>query len=115
VVHCVDIGQGNKISRIQSARDLSVWVNGGYFALRQEVFDHLPEGGDLVADACTALAKQDRLLAYPYSGFWQSADTIKERNELEAAYQAGTRPWMVWEREADRSPLAGLVAQNLAG
>ena len=60
--------------------------------LRQEVFDHLPGDGDLVADACGALAKQGRLVAYPYRGYWQPADTVKERAALDAAYAAGDRP-----------------------
>ena len=32
-------------------------------------------------------------MAYPYRGFWQPADTVKERTALEAAYQRGDRPW----------------------
>lgn len=38
--------------------DMPLWENGGYFVLRQEVFDHIPEGGDLVADGCAQLAKR---------------------------------------------------------
>ena len=64
---------------------------------RQEVFDHLPENGDLVADACGALAEEGRLFGYQHDGFWKPADTFKERAELEAGLPAGHRPWMVWE------------------
>jgi glucose-1-phosphate cytidylyltransferase len=111
--HCVDLGDGDRVSAITVAGQLPLWENGGYFVLRPEVFHHLPENGDLVIDACGSLAKQGKLMAYPYNGFWQAADTIKERTELEAAYQAGTRPWMLWEQHHDRSPLQGLVAQEL--
>ncbi|MGH3822427.1 MAG: glucose-1-phosphate cytidylyltransferase [Pseudonocardiaceae bacterium] len=111
--HCVELGDGDRVSAITVAGHLPLWENGGYFVLRPEVFHHLPEHGDLVVDACGALAKQGKLMGYPYNGFWQAADTIKERNELEAAYQAGTRPWMLWEQHPDRSPLQGLVAQEL--
>ncbi len=53
-----------------------------------------------------ALAKEGRLMAYRHRGFWQPADTVKERTALEAAYQSGTRPWMLWDREraAERPP-----------
>ena len=37
------------------------------------------------------------MMAYRHRGFWQPADTIKERTALEAAYQSGTRPWMLWD------------------
>jgi glucose-1-phosphate cytidylyltransferase len=41
--------------------------------LRQEVFDYLPENGDLIADACAGLARERRMAAYPYHGFWHPA------------------------------------------
>jgi NDP-sugar pyrophosphorylase family protein len=34
-----------------------------------------------------------RLSAYPYSGFWYPADTVKGRVALEAMCQAGRTPW----------------------
>jgi len=77
---------------------LPLWENAGFFVLRQEVFDHLPPGGDLVVDACGTLAERGRLLAQPYRGFWQPADTVKERTALEASYAAGHRPWALWEQ-----------------
>ncbi len=95
--HCVELSGSGQVSGITPVSKLPMWENGGYFVLTQEVFEHLPPNGDLVEDACGALAKQGRLLAYPYRGFWQPADTVKERAELEAAYAAGNRPWMLWD------------------
>ena len=60
------------------------------------------------SDGAMVLAKEGRMMAYPYRGFWQPADTVKERTALEAAYQGGTRPWMLWDRSAGRAhPPAG--------
>jgi glucose-1-phosphate cytidylyltransferase len=56
-----------------------------------------------VTDACRPLAKEGRLLAYRHQGFWQPADTVKERHALEEAYQRGNRPWMLWEQDADNA------------
>ncbi|CAM3450457.1 glucose-1-phosphate cytidylyltransferase [Kibdelosporangium persicum] len=98
--HCVDMGEDGRVSGIMPVSELPLWENGGYFVLRQDVFDHLPPGGDLVQDGCGELAKEGRLLAYPYRGFWQPADTVKERAALDAAYAQGVRPWMVWENNA---------------
>ena len=110
VFHCVDLGVDDRVSSIHPVTDMGVRENGGYFVLRPEVIDRIPENGDLVGDACTALAKEGRLMGYRYDGFWQAADTLKERNALEASYRAGTRPWMVWEeRDGDRPPLERLV------
>ena len=101
--HCVNIGDDDYITSINTLPELQLWENGGYFALRPEIFDHLPPNSDLIADACTPLAQQRRILAYPYRGFWHPADTVKERAALEAAFRAGRTPWMVWNARAERA------------
>ncbi|KAA2261713.1 glucose-1-phosphate cytidylyltransferase [Solihabitans fulvus] len=95
--HCVTLGEASLVDGITPVSELPLWENGGYFVLRQEIFDHLPPGSDLVADACGELAKAGRLLASPHQGFWQPADTLKECAALDTAYAAGDRPWMRWE------------------
>jgi glucose-1-phosphate cytidylyltransferase len=101
--HCVQIAETGEVKGITPVSDLSIWENGGYFVLSQEVFDVLPPGGDLVADACGTLARHGRLFGYRYDGFWKPADTFKERAELEARYHDGDRPWMLWEHASGES------------
>ena len=95
--HCVEVSEMGEIKDIHPVADLSIWVNGGYFVLSQEIFDLLPRGGDLVADVCTPLAGQGKLFGYRHEGFWKPADTFKERAELDEGYHHGDRPWMLWE------------------
>jgi glucose-1-phosphate cytidylyltransferase len=95
--HCIDLAEDGTVGGIVPVSQLPLWENGGYFVLRQEIFEHLPPGSDLVVDGCGALAKAGRLLAYRYRGFWQPADTVKERAALDAGYTNGDRPWMLWE------------------
>jgi glucose-1-phosphate cytidylyltransferase len=101
--HCVDIGDGDRVAGITTLQEMPLWENGGYFVFRPEIFDYLPPNGDLIMDACRPLAAEGRLLAHRHRGFWQPADTVKERHGLEAAYRAGERPWMLWERNADNA------------
>jgi glucose-1-phosphate cytidylyltransferase len=111
--HCVDVGDDDSVVSITTLQQMPIWENGGYFVLRPEIFDYLPENGDLVTDGATVLAKEGRMMAYRHKGFWQPADTVKERTALEAAYQSGSRPWMLWDREragSDRSPLQATIA-----
>jgi glucose-1-phosphate cytidylyltransferase len=112
--HCVDVADDDRISSISTLQQMPLWENGGYLMFRPEVFDYLPENGDLVEDVCAPLAKQGRMMAYRHRGFWQPADTVKERTALEAAYQGGTRPWMLWDdlpsRSPDRDPLQAAIA-----
>ncbi|MFF3228990.1 glucose-1-phosphate cytidylyltransferase [Nocardia suismassiliense] len=95
--HCVDMKPTGEVKEIMPVSRMPLWENGGYFVLNQEIFDLLPPGGDLVADACGTLAGQGRLFGYQHLGFWKPADTFKERAELDAGYRSGDRPWMVWE------------------
>lgn len=99
--HCVGIGDDGWVDGITPVDEMPLWANGGYFVLRQDVFDHIPENGDLVADGCGELAKRGKLLAYPYRGFWRPTDTVKERAALDTAYARGDRPWALWERDRD--------------
>lgn len=98
--HCVDVDASSLVTAITPVSEFPIWENGGYFVLTQAVFDHLPPGGDLVADACTALSKEGTLLGYKHRGFWKPADTFKERADLDAGYARGDRPWMVWKAPA---------------
>ncbi len=95
--HCIGLGERGMVSEITPIDEMPMWANGGNFVLRQEVFDHIPENGDLVADGCVELAKRGRLLAYPYRGYWRPTDTVKERIALDESYSRGDRPWALWE------------------
>lgn len=109
--HCIDVAPGGAVKQITPVSEFPIWENGGYFTLSQEVFDLIPPNGDLVEDACGALAGEGRLLAYQHNGFWKPADTFKERAELDANYYKGIRPWMVWEKDPETEPAPfGLVA-----
>ncbi|AKK26601.1 sugar phosphate nucleotidyltransferase [Mycobacterium sp. EPa45] len=95
--HCVAVKDSGEVKEIVPVANFPIWINGGFFVLSQEVFDYLPAGGDLVADACEALAGQGRLFGYRHEGFWKPADTFKERAELDEGYRHGNRPWALWE------------------
>jgi glucose-1-phosphate cytidylyltransferase len=97
--HIVEFGGDARITGLRSVTELPLWINGGYFALRQNVFDVLHEGEDLVGDAFPRLAKMSKLQAIPYHGFWAPMDTLKERSALEELYRSGKKPWAVWSRE----------------
>jgi glucose-1-phosphate cytidylyltransferase len=107
--HCVNIGEGDAIGSITMLQEMPLWENGGYLMFRPEIFDHVEENCDLIGDVCAPLAKQGRMMAYRHRGFWMPADTVKERTALEAAYQSGARPWMLWDAP-ERDPLQAAIA-----
>ena len=110
--HVVVSDEDNRVSGFQSAADLPMRINGGFFVFRQAIFDYLEEGDDLVTHACARAAQDGRLLAIPYDGFWQPMDTLKERASLEALYWSGESPWALWRQPASTitAPRPRLVA-----
>jgi glucose-1-phosphate cytidylyltransferase len=101
--HVVDIADDGFVANVTLMRDLRQWENGGYFLLRREIFDYLGENEDLVEDAILRLVPRQKVLAYPYKGYWSPADTVKERAQLEEMYHRGHCPWMVWDPERSRN------------
>jgi glucose-1-phosphate cytidylyltransferase len=102
--HVVDINSESRITAFTPAAEMNMRINGGYFVLRQDIFDYLHEGEDLVMNACVRAADEGRMLAIQYNGFWAAMDTLKERSWLEDLYRTGRSPWAVWHQH---SPTAG--------
>jgi glucose-1-phosphate cytidylyltransferase len=101
--HVVDIDDQSRITGFTPVADMQMRINGGYFVLRQGIFDYLNEGDDLVMDACARAAADGRMLAIPYDGFWAPMDTLKERSLLEDLYRSGRCPWAVWQDRPSRA------------
>jgi len=97
--HVVDIDGESRITNFVPAASMNMRMNGGYFVLRQEIFDYLNEGEDLVMNACVRAANLGRMLATTYDGFWAAMDTLKERAWLEDLYRTGRSPWAVWNNQ----------------
>ncbi len=95
--HVVDIDDNGRVTGVRDMQDVMQWENGGYFILRQGVFDVLRVGEDLVPHAFNRLIAQNSLLAQRYNGFWRAADTFKDRVELEEMFTSRRSPWMVWD------------------
>ena len=73
------------------------WINGGFFIFEPGVLDYI-SGDDmrLEAEPLSRLAEDDQLMAFRHEGFWKPMDTLREKNELETLWQAGTAPWKIW-------------------
>ncbi|MBD7979428.1 sugar phosphate nucleotidyltransferase [Oerskovia merdavium] len=101
--HVVKIDPTGNLTGIEPVADMEMRINGGFFVLRQGIFDYLSEGEDLVMDGCVRAAKDGRFRAVRYDGFWAPMDTLKERSHLEELYRTGESPWAVWDG-TDREP-----------
>jgi len=91
LVHADPDGLVRSVERLDEA---DVWINGGFFVFRREIFDAIEPGDDLVDQPFARLIERGNLLAYQYEGFWEPMDTIKEKQKLDAILESGRAPWL---------------------
>lgn len=104
--HVIQLDAESRVTALTPVAEMPFPINGGYFVLRQGIFDYLNEGEDLVMDACVRAAADGRMRAVRYDGFWAPMDTLKERTALQEQYRKGTSPWTVWRQHSpERYPL----------
>jgi glucose-1-phosphate cytidylyltransferase len=95
--HLVNAGPDGVVTAIEEIQRTPVRINGGFFALRREIFSYMNAGEELVVQPFQRLVAEGRLRAHEHNGFWMSMDTFKDRQQLEDIHAAGNSPWEVWQ------------------
>ncbi len=95
----LDINRDNQVNGFREKNDAdgSV-VNMGFMVCEPQVFDYI-EGDSMVLERepLENLVKDNQLMAYRYTGFWQCMDTMQEKEKLENLWESGKAPWKVWD------------------
>jgi glucose-1-phosphate cytidylyltransferase len=91
--HLADFDERGAVSRMGSSNESNIWINGGYFIFRKEIFDYIQEGDELVVQPFQRLIDRGELMAYKYEGFWRAMDTLRDRQVLEEMIEHGDPPW----------------------
>jgi glucose-1-phosphate cytidylyltransferase len=91
----VRLSSDGKINRVSSLSESDIWINGGFFVFRNEIFDYIEPGDELVRRPFERLIEHGALLAHKCAGFWQCMDTFKDKQRLEDL-NLSNPPWMVW-------------------
>ena len=95
--HYVTASRDGRVSRIGTVQDADLRINGGFFVLRQAIFDYMQPGEELVEKPFARLIEKNLLGAYPHDGFWQPMDTFKDKISFDRMEARGDCPWMVWK------------------
>ena len=96
----VHAGSGGMVREICPLTRTDIWINGGFFVMRNEIFRLHSARRRIGAGAFQRLIEKQALLAYKYTGFWQCMDTFKDKQRLEELNQ-GAAPWKVWNHIAN--------------
>jgi glucose-1-phosphate cytidylyltransferase len=96
--HLVQSDGNGMVERIGPMSDGSVYVNGGFFVLRSDIFDYIQPGEELVEAPFRRLIEKKLLATYRHPHFWQAMDTFKDKITYDRMEARGECPWMVWKR-----------------
>jgi glucose-1-phosphate cytidylyltransferase len=99
--HLADIDTDGNVREFRTSDRSEIWINGGYFIFRREIFDYIKEGEELVLEPFTRLIAENQLLAYKHTGFWRAMDTLRDRQILEDMVEQGNMPWRVHPLDTD--------------
>jgi glucose-1-phosphate cytidylyltransferase len=95
--HAVQCEQSGLVTSIGPIAASGFRINGGFFCFRNEIFDAIEEGDELVEQPFQRLIERRKLLAYVYDGFWQPMDTFKDKIVFDRMEARGHCPWAVWQ------------------
>ncbi|MGN8023759.1 glucose-1-phosphate cytidylyltransferase [Phyllobacterium sp. 22229] len=93
--HLADIADDGRVCEFRSSDRSDIWINGGYFLMRGEIFDYMRESEELVLEPFSRLIKDNMLMAYKHEGFWRSMDTLRDWQALQEMVERGEMPWMI--------------------
>jgi glucose-1-phosphate cytidylyltransferase len=94
--HAVHADAEGIVTGMGAMPEQQLWINGGYFVFRREIFDYIREGEELVEEPFARLIAERRLIASRWNGFWQCMDTFKDKISFDRMEARGNCPWMVW-------------------
>ena len=88
---------GDSVESFREKPEGEGWMSGGFFVLKPAVLDYI-DGDDTPWEKAPLekIASEGQLVAYKHRGFWQPVDTLRDKNHVEAMWQAGDAPWRVW-------------------
>lgn len=99
--HVVKMADETLVSEIMDITDTDIRINGGCFLFRNEFFEYLHEGEEIVQEPFARLIKGKKLMAYRHDGFWVAMDTFKDKQRLDEMYANGDAPWEVWNEDSE--------------
>ena len=90
--------EGSHVIRFEEKPQIEQgYINGGFFVLSPKVLERIPSDETVwERDPLESLAADGELEAFLHLGFWQPMDTLRERDFLDGAWNAGQAPWKVW-------------------
>ena len=83
-------------SFVEKSINAGGWINGGFMVVNNRLFDfQMADDTVFEKDVLPSLAQKKQLMAFKHKGFWQSMDTLRDKNILESYFKKDA-PWQKW-------------------
>jgi glucose-1-phosphate cytidylyltransferase len=96
--HVVRVRPEGTVEQITPVANSDIWINGGFFILKRQIYDYIHPGEELVQEPFYRLIGENQLAAYHNPGFWGCIDTLKEKKMFDDMFSSGNPPWVVWDQ-----------------
>lgn len=98
--HIVEKDDDGTVNSISHIAESNFHINTGFFIFRNDIFDNIEYGEELVDRPFSRLIAKKSLVAWEHKGFWASMDTFKEKKLLDDIHDNGNPPWEVWSNKS---------------
>lgn len=96
--HVVSFKEDMTVNNIQNLTKSGIWINGGYFVFKKDIFRYLRDNEELIEEPFQRLIAEGQLTTYKYDGFWVAMDTFKDKQLLDEMHSKGNAPWEIWKK-----------------
>jgi glucose-1-phosphate cytidylyltransferase len=96
--HAAHAEPDGTVTHVGPLPEEQLWINGGFFVFRHEIFDYVNEGEELVEEPFARLIVARKLATFRWRGFWRCMDTFKDKISFDRMEARGDCPWMTWTR-----------------
>ena len=99
--HLISADSSGAVKSINHVGKSGARINGGFMVLRQQIFEYIRDGEELVEEPFRRLIAEGKLMAYLHDGYWACMDTFKEKQDLDDAFGHGKAPWAIWLKQRE--------------
>jgi len=93
----LEVDNNNKVvTEFREKPRLKQLMNGGFYVMSKEIFNHIRPGYDLEKETFKELVKDEEIAFFEHDpkGFWKSMNTLKDVVELNEMFKKGDAPWI---------------------
>jgi len=93
----LEVDDRNKeVAEFREKPRLKQLMNGGFYVMSKEIFNHIKPGYDLEKETFEELVKDGEIAYFEHDpeGFWKSMNTLKDVVELNEMFKKGDTPWI---------------------